>query len=91
MHRFPVGHLRAVSQLVSMAESRRSGGSGYRSATRRHVHVAASLYHDITPCNELGLTSIWINRQHEIAAAQPTAELPDLTRIPEVLEELVPQ
>jgi 2-haloacid dehalogenase len=28
----------------------------------RHVHVAASLFHDIAPANELGLPSVWINR-----------------------------
>jgi 2-haloacid dehalogenase len=27
----------------------------------RHVHVAASLYHDIAPSSALGLTAVWIN------------------------------
>ena len=31
----------------------------------RHVHVAASLFHDIVPANELGLVSVWINRLGE--------------------------
>lgn len=26
------------------------------------VHVSGSLYHDIAPCNELGIRNIWINR-----------------------------
>ena len=30
-----------------------------------HVHVAASLFHDIAPANELGLRSVWINRLGE--------------------------
>ena len=30
-----------------------------------HVHVAASLFHDIEPANELGLRSVWINRTGE--------------------------
>jgi 2-haloacid dehalogenase len=55
-----------------------------------HVHVAASLFHDIAPANELGLSSVWINRLGETATVQPTRELPDLTRLPETLDELVP-
>jgi len=55
-----------------------------------HVHVAASLFHDIAPANELGLASVWINRLAESAppAATPTRELPDLFALPETLEEL---
>ena len=57
-----------------------------------HVHVAASLFHDVAPANELGLVSVWINRLGEAAAdgARPTRELPDLFELPETLEELVP-
>jgi 2-haloacid dehalogenase len=56
-----------------------------------HVHVAASLFHDIAPCNELGLRSVWINRTGESAdGVQPTRELPDLLALPETLDELVP-
>jgi FMN phosphatase YigB (HAD superfamily) len=58
----------------------------------RHVHVAASLRHDIAPCAELGLTAVWINRwinragdatdrsrQGDLPRA---AELPDLAALP---------
>jgi 2-haloacid dehalogenase len=55
----------------------------------RHVHVAASLFHDIGPANELGLTSVWVNRLGEDADPQPTRELPDAERLPDVLDELV--
>ena len=55
----------------------------------RHVHVAASLFHDIGPANELGLPSIWINRLGERAGPQPTRELPDLTALPDTLDALV--
>ena len=34
-----------------------------------HVHVAASLFHDIVPAHALGLRSIWINRLGEQAPA----------------------
>jgi 2-haloacid dehalogenase len=55
-----------------------------------HVHVAASLFHDIAPANELGLRSVWINRLGETPGPQPTRELPDLGGLPETLDELVP-
>jgi 2-haloacid dehalogenase len=56
-----------------------------------HVHVAASLFHDIAPASDLGLRSIWINRLGETATASatPTRELPDLFELPETLDELV--
>jgi len=57
----------------------------------RHVHVAASLFHDIAPANELGLLSVWINRLGERAGPRPTRELTDLSRLPGTLEELVPR
>ena len=55
-----------------------------------HAHVAASLFHDIVPASELGLASVWINRLGEHPGPQPTRELPDLERLPDVLDELVP-
>ena len=55
-----------------------------------HVHVGASLYHDIRPSAELGLRSIWINRLDEHADdVAPARELPDLSRLAETLDELV--
>ena len=30
-----------------------------------HVHVAASLFHDIEPCADLEITAVWINRLGE--------------------------
>ena len=56
-----------------------------------HVHVAASLFHDIAPCAELDLRSVWINRLGERASEPPpTRELTDLFTLPETLDELVP-
>jgi 2-haloacid dehalogenase len=57
----------------------------------RHVHVAASLFHDIAPARELGLTSIWINRLAEQADPEPTRELADLSALPDTLDALVPR
>jgi 2-haloacid dehalogenase len=56
----------------------------------RHVHVAASLFHDVAPANELGLRSVWINRLGERSGPEPTRELPDLASLPDVLDQLVP-
>lgn len=52
------------------------------------VHVAASLFHDVAPANELGLKSVWVNRLDEEPGPQPTREIPDLASLPEVLDEL---
>ena len=56
----------------------------------RHVHVAASLFHDIAPAQELGLTAVWINRLGETSDLPRAAELADLAPLPETLEGLVP-
>jgi 2-haloacid dehalogenase len=60
-----------------------------RAPREGHVHVAASLFHDVAPANELGLRSVWINRLGEPATVEPTRELPDLFELPETLDELV--
>jgi 2-haloacid dehalogenase len=57
----------------------------------RHVHVAASHFHDIAPATELGIPSVWINRLGERFEPAPTRELPDLTGLPDVLDGLVPE
>jgi 2-haloacid dehalogenase len=56
----------------------------------RHVHIAQSHVHDIVPANELGIRSVWINRLGERAEPPPTRELPNLTGLAVVLDELVP-
>ena len=56
----------------------------------RHVHVAASLFHDIAPAAELGLRSVWINRMSEVSELPRAAELTDLAKLPETLDDLVP-
>ena len=55
-----------------------------------HVHVAASLFHDIAPATALGLRTIWINRLGEEAEPQPDIELRSLAGLPESLDSLVP-
>jgi len=56
----------------------------------RHVHVAASLFHDIAPAAALGLRTIWINRLGEDAEPPPDIELRSLTGFAENLDSLVP-
>lgn len=58
-------------------------------APESHVHVAASLFHDIKPANELGLRSVWINRLGELPEPRPSRELRDLDHLPDTLDELV--
>jgi 2-haloacid dehalogenase len=67
-------------------------------ARERHVHVAASLFHDVAPARELGLACVWVNRlgergdpeaAREIPDLAPR-EIPDLAPLPGVLDELVP-
>jgi 2-haloacid dehalogenase len=55
-----------------------------------HVHVAASLFHDIAPASMLGLRTIWINRLGEEAEPQPDVELRSLAGLAESLNSLVP-
>jgi 2-haloacid dehalogenase len=59
-------------------------------ATDHHVHVAQSHFHDIVPARALGLTTVWINRLREHGEPPPTRELPDLSLLPNTLDELVP-
>jgi 2-haloacid dehalogenase len=55
----------------------------------RHVHVAASAFHDLGPAAELGLAAVWINRLGEEIDLPRAAELPDLSALPETLDRLV--
>ncbi|HJO83304.1 MAG: haloacid dehalogenase type II [SAR202 cluster bacterium] len=44
------------------------------------LHVAESLYHDVVPANELGLSVVWVNRHGESGggATRPADGKPDL-------------
>jgi 2-haloacid dehalogenase len=55
----------------------------------QHVHVAASMFHDIVPATELGLRTIWINRLGEHGEAEPDLELRTLTGLGDGLDSLV--
>jgi 2-haloacid dehalogenase len=62
----------------------------YGADREQHVHVAASLFHDIAPAERLGLRAVWINRLGETSELPRAAELQDISRLPDVLDELVP-
>jgi 2-haloacid dehalogenase len=55
----------------------------------RHVHVAASLFHDVEPAHQLGLRCVWINRLGETSDLPRAGELPDLARLADRLDDLV--
>jgi 2-haloacid dehalogenase len=55
----------------------------------RHVHVGASVFHDLRPAAELGLRAVWINRLHETSDVPRAGELQDLSKLPETLDDLV--
>jgi 2-haloacid dehalogenase len=57
----------------------------------RHVHVAASLFHDVAPCLELAAPVVWINREGEDPDPPPTVEQRDLSGLPDALDRLVPR
>jgi 2-haloacid dehalogenase/putative hydrolase of the HAD superfamily len=56
--------------------------------SRKWLHVAGSLYHDIQPTYKLGIDSIWVNRKHvkpSLTSAnsvkRKVTDLDELTRI----------
>jgi 2-haloacid dehalogenase len=59
------------------------------------LHVAQSLFHDIVPAKELGLTAVWVDRRHDRpgfgatppASAQPDLETPDLRTLARLVDE----
>ena len=61
----------------------------------RVLHVAQSLFHDISPAREVGLTSVWINRRHDRPGfggtppgqAEPDLRVPDLRTLADLVEE----
>jgi 2-haloacid dehalogenase len=53
-----------------------------------HVHVGASLYHDVAPARELGLKTVWVNRLGEEPKPRPDVELRSLTGLADALDSL---
>jgi 2-haloacid dehalogenase len=55
-----------------------------------HVHVGASLFHDIVPASSLGLRTVWINRVGETPEPPPDRELRNLDGLADAIDMLVP-
>ncbi|MES1247974.1 MAG: HAD-IA family hydrolase [Actinomycetota bacterium] len=68
------GHWRAFRERVPDADA--------------HVHVAASLFHDVVPATALGLKTVWINRLGEAPEPPPDIELHSLTGLADALDSL---
>ena len=63
----------------------RESGAGPEST----IHVAASQYHDIVPATALGYRTVFVNRHAErIGDVEPTAQIPDLSFLPETIARL---
>jgi 2-haloacid dehalogenase len=52
------------------------------------IHVGASQYHDVRPAAALGYRTVFIDRHGERLETSPTRVLPDLKRLPDVIDEL---
>jgi len=60
----------------------------------RILHVAQSLYHDIAPARQLGLSCVWVNRRAGKAGsgatapstAEPDLEVPDLNTLADLMD-----
>jgi 2-haloacid dehalogenase len=55
----------------------------------RHVHVAASAFHDLPPAAELGIPAVWINRLAETSPEPRAVELTDLRGLADALDSIV--
>ena len=81
----PGGMIRTEGMIPDPAPGLCDGGPSARGA---HVHVGASLFHDVAPAIELGLPTIWINRLGEDPDPQPDVELRSLDGLGDALESL---
>lgn len=59
-----------------------------RATPDAHVHVGASLFHDVATAIELGLPTVWVNRLGENPEPVPDVELHSLTGLGDALDSL---
>jgi len=60
-----------------------------RIGDRRWLHAAQSLFHDVRPCNELGIPVIWVNRQRETILPDGPKPLDTVASLAELAEALL--
>ena len=68
------GHWRAFAERVGEVDA--------------HVHVGASLFHDVVPAKALGLKTVWVNRLGESPHPPPDVELRTLSGLADALDSL---
>ena len=86
-------HFTVDFDLIITAEQVRSykPATGHFVAAReaigdaRWLHAAQSNFHDIVPCNALGIPTAWVNRRHDVAldGGTPTYEVRDMAGLAE--------
>jgi 2-haloalkanoic acid dehalogenase type II len=89
-------HLHIPFRFVVTAEqvgSYKPAHGHFREARRRleglrWLHAAQSYFHDIVPCGELGIPSVWVNRKHEqpLSGGSPLATVPDMKGLADWLD-----
>jgi FMN phosphatase YigB (HAD superfamily) len=78
-----------ASQIGSYKPGHRHWEELRRVATpSAHVHVAASVCHDLEPCSRLGIPAVWINRTGQQASVERAAELESLEPLPATLDRI---
>jgi 2-haloacid dehalogenase len=57
----------------------------------RLLHVGESLFHDVAPAHQLGISTVWVNRRQgkaaaasKLAAVKPDLEVPNIGRLAEL-------
>ena len=89
---FPFDEMIVASEIGSYKPALRHWAKFFARAGANHeghVHVAASLFHDIAPATMLRLRTVWINRLGEAPAPPPDVELHNLDGLADALDMLV--
>ncbi len=98
----PLTHLMTAQRARCYKPDHRILEMAFRSFGVPHdkiLHVAQSLYHDIAPCNALGVATVWVNRRKgkegfgatSPAEAKPTFVVRDLLELWDLIEGKRPQ
>ncbi len=88
-------HFTADFELIITAQQLRSYKPGHahflaareRIGKAKWLHAAQSNFHDVIPCNSLGIPSAWINRrnEHALAGGTPAMEFKNLTELADAI------